>query len=419
MADNERAGRKLYDSVAGYRSTIFTLDKESTREASRQFSELKTTGRDDYITMENVIADPNGKRISSLLTMRVILETCNIKHPSVDGAALSGLENAMAVPPDFIIESPDVVLAMGDGALDQAVRSQLRFGFDPATEILKNCSASHTVIHSFLKGVLQTLYEKIKAWGSRQLETAGQEMALCKALEICDAICQVIEEAKQATCNNNRAVVAGGACGLCKGKGHGRSSIVTPFIRSVDERYKQTSQASSWHGGVPAEFLVRGGHARKRRSAASNESAVASEWAIQNVRNAAKRAKLNKSVSAIVERIAKDHAEAQPEEGSAAQDETLANIRLDMLMPGELVQPMSPEIEPEEPQPIDIALAPTSEQVEESASSSLQLESAGIPSYVEWMRKRNLVDTKAIEKYAAKGSGINTGKYRGFNNTLL
>ena len=115
--------------------------------------------------MENVIADlTTGDRISPLFTMKVILETCKIKHPTgdEDGTTLSDVQNAMAIPTSDIVVNPDLVREVRRGAADVAMRSQMRFGFDAVTEILKNCCASHTVIHSILKSALIALYEKKK-----------------------------------------------------------------------------------------------------------------------------------------------------------------------------------------------------------------------------------------------------------------
>lgn len=454
--DNERASRKLYDSVAGYESTIFTSNMESTRNAARLlFPDAKATGANDYITMENIIADPNGQRISSLLTMNVALKKCTLKQPRVDadGSTLSDLDTAAALPPDYVVESPDDVLATGDGSVDEVVRSQLRFGFDPATEILKNCSAMHTVIHSFLRSALQILYEKVKEWGSVQLEKPGQEMALCKVIEICDTICEAIKLAKDATSCNERVEQEllgknGGSCGMCKRKGHGSSTIVAPFIKCVNDRYSISTQrasdrivrAANSNGGVPEEFLVRGGRqvirTTKRPFAVSaSQSAITTDLAVRHVMAAAKAAKMKKCVRGVVDLL--DQREGQEDRGSKnwteeelsspksiPYDEQLSKIRAEMIISRpELIPPLSPEesqTQEDEAQAIIIntALAPLPEQVQESAPSSVQLEAAGIPPNVEWVTKRDVVNTKAIEKYAERGSGINTGKYRGFNNTL-
>ena len=199
-ASNEETARKLYESVSGASCPIFTQNKDIAIKTYKKITSI--VGKDDYLTLENVIADPDGNRISPLLTMRVMLQSCSFKHPSVkddDASTLSGVENAMAIPTDAIVETPASAKDVGNGTAEIALRSQIRFGFDPVTEILKNCCMSHTVIHSLLKGMLLSLYEKTKEWGSEQLEKQGQEMSLCAVLDIVSNVCAVIEEAKEAT----------------------------------------------------------------------------------------------------------------------------------------------------------------------------------------------------------------------------
>ena len=434
--NNKEAARKLYhNGVLGDESTIFSHDKNIINKAFKEITSV--TGKYDYLTMENVIANPiTGDRISSLLTMKIMLEFCEIKHPVVDesGTTLSDVQNAMAIPTSDIVVSPDFVKEVGHGVADSAMRSQMRFGFDVVSEILKNCCASHTVIHSILKGALMTLYEKVKEWGPQQLEKPGQEMTLCTTLELMGKICEIAKEAKEST--TKKSVKTNSSCGRCKVKEHESSTIITPFVNRINTRYEDNASMcaiKSQNYTLPPEFLVKGG--RKSRlsiddpgcSFKSSLSSMTENWAIDRVKERAKRTRLDTGVRFIMDQLKKN----APEE-VIPEDVSLKKIRLEMRTKPLLTPPQSPlrgdstgkRTSPQSATPVvraspmDDILAPTATQVEENAAESLAMESRGQTSGSEWIKFRDYANNKSIANYATKGSGINTGPYREFNITL-
>lgn len=438
--NNEEAARKLYNGVPGDKFTVFT------NVANKGFKEITSvTGKDDYLTMENVITDPStGDRISPLLTMKTVLRFCKIKHPTVDedGTTLADIQNAMAIPTGDIVVSPDSVKEVGNGAADSAMRSQMRFGFDVVTEILKNCCASHTVIHSILKSALRTLYEKVKEWGSQQLETSGQEMALCTILELMGKICEIVKEAKESTRRQN--VPSNSSCGRCKTKGHRSSTIIAPFINRVNARYDDRTFSAmraidSQNYNLPPEFMVKGGRKPRNQDLGCLSSSMTENWAIGRVKARAKRARLNTGVRFIMDQLNKNEEEKnkeQPPEEVVPEDATLEKIRFEIGQRS-LLSPLPPspgtpqegfftgQITPPESVPpiveagpMDDVVAPTAEQVQENAYESLAMESRGQTSGSKWVRLRDSANNKSIANYAIRGSGINTGRYRRFNPTL-
>lgn len=449
---NEETAKELYNGVLGDELTVFTYNKNV---ANKTFKEITSvTGKDDYLTIENVIADPTtGDRISALLAMNVILKSCKIKHPIVDesGTTLSEVQNAMAIPTSDIVVSHNSITNVGHGAADSAMRSQMRFGFDVVTEILKNCCASHIVIHSILKSGLMTLYEKVKEWGPQQLEAPGQEMALCTILELMGKICEVVKEAKEST--TRKTVKSNSSCGRCKAKGHGSSTIVTPFVNRVNARYDDCTSSAvraidSQNYNPPPEFLVKGGRkARNPRllltdepgcsfTSSSNISSMIENWATGRVKERAKRARLDTGVRIIVDQLSKnEEEEEEKKEETPISKEVVPEVATQRFTKY-LISPLPPSpgtarggftgetAPPEsalpivEASPMDGALAPTAEQVEEKASETLASESRGQTAGSVWVRLRHSANNKSIANYASKGSGINTGRYRLFNPTL-
>nr|BDT63471.1 MAG: wsv131-like protein [Sesarmops intermedium nimavirus] len=146
--NNKEAATELFKNSV----PAFTRDEKNIVNEVLKDITNGVTGKDDYLTTENVIADPTTKRrITSFLTMNAVLQSCEIKHPTVNSTTLSDIQNAMAIPTsDIVVLSPEHVTNNIVVTADSAMRSQMRFGFDAVTEILKNCCASHTVIHSIL-----------------------------------------------------------------------------------------------------------------------------------------------------------------------------------------------------------------------------------------------------------------------------
>ena len=464
-SNNEEVARKLYNDLPGGDFKCFTYKKNVVNKAFKEITSV--TGKDDYLTLENVIADPTtGNRLSPLLTMKVIFETCEIKCPTVNGTTLSNIQNAMAIPTSDIVVLPDCTKE-GHGAIYSAMHSQMHFGFDAVTEILKNCCASHTVIHSILKGALLTLYEKVKEWGSQQLETPGQEMALCTVLELMGKICEIVKEAKEST--TRKTSKSNSSCGRCKTKGHESSPIIIPFINRVNARYADSISSAQLcqHYNPPPEFLVKG--ERKPRNvlpecsftSSSNISSMTENRATSRVKEKVNKATLDKLIinqvnqktkkqipvpekNAPLEKIEsskplsplfplpespQDDGCTDPVDGALApivEQEGREQVQEEITPQVIDVSPMDEQLKEEREQvqetpriidvgPMDGALAPTEEQVQKYTS---EVESRGQSPGSEWMRLRDSANNKSIANYASKGSAINTGKYRQFNPTL-
>ena len=461
---NKEAAKKLFDSLLGKEYAAYV---NIERNASEFKDVTRETVKDDYLTMENLIADPNtGKPISSVLSMKTIINQCQKLHPTVDadGTKLSNIQRAMAIPTNDIIESSEEVKKVGDGKAELFMRNQMLFGFDAVTEILKNCCASHTVIHSILKGALMVLYDKIKEWGPQQLETPGQEMTLCTTIECIQKICDLVKEAKEST---TRKITKSNLsrCGRCKAKGHGTSTIITPFIDLVNARYDDSTSSAIdvQNYNLPPEFLVKGGkQSRYPRltiddlrcsfTSSSNISSMNENWANGRIKQKVKRARLDTSISKFIKSVPQVVRSPPPSPGTSQEGSTRGMpsmpqvVRSPPSLPGtsqegstrgmpsmpQVVRSFpSPSSLPETSQegsnrgmsspsvgPMDYTLAPTAEQVQETASESLAMESRGQTSGLEWVKIRDEANSKSIGAYASKGSGINTGRYRSFNPTL-
>ena len=235
-ASNKEAAQRLYESVSGKGFSVFSQSTSSVSKACKEITSI--VGKDDYLTLENVIADPEGNRITPFVTMDVMLQTCSLKHPSVkddNTSILFGVENAMAIPAEAIVETPALAKDIWDGTAESALQSQIRFGFNPVTELFKNCCTSHTIIHSVLRSALLTLYEKTKEWGSKHLEEQGQEMSLCAVLDVMSKVCAIVEEAKEATArlHVDTGKKKSTGCGRCKDQGCHSPSVHKEHQRQV------------------------------------------------------------------------------------------------------------------------------------------------------------------------------------------
>nr|GBG35621.1 wsv131-like protein [Sesarmops intermedium nimavirus] len=407
--NNKEAATELFKNSV----PAFTRDEKNIVNEVLKDITNGVTGKDDYLTTENVIADPTTKRrITSFLTMNAVLQSCEIKHPTVNSTTLSDIQNAMAIPTsDIVVLSPEHVTNNIVVTADSAMRSQMRFGFDAVTEILKNCCASHTVIHSILKSALMTLYEKVKEWGPQQLETPGQEMALCTILQSLGKIREIVKEAKKST--TRKIVKSNSSCGRCKAKGHGSSTIITPFINRVNAKYDDSTSSAmraidSQNYNLPPEFLVRGGKKPRNPMAddlggcsftsSSNISSMTENWATGRVKERAKRARLDTSMRFIMDQFNKD----KP-----------AVVTKDTRP---LISPLSPETSQEEKEitppkstpagPMDGVLTPTADL------ESTMMESRGQMPGAQFIKSRDVANNKSINRYASRGSGINMGPYR-------
>lgn len=243
--DTSAVARRLFQSGT------YAINSDLVEEVHKTLAEA--TNNDDFLTAENVIGDPDtGARVTPFPTLDLTLQTCTIKHPYVDesGKFLKGIQNAMAIPIKHILKEPSYANRLNNGASINSMRSQIKFGFDPITEVLKNCCASQVVMHSFLRSCLMTLYEKVKEWGSQQLEQDGQEMALYTMR-------------KSGSGSDNTKAAA--SCSRC-GRKSCKSDIVSFFIKGADEIQERVciSAINKLRASAPSttkpppEFLVKG-----------------------------------------------------------------------------------------------------------------------------------------------------------------
>nr|BDT63144.1 MAG: wsv131-like protein [Sicyonia whispovirus] len=451
------------------RRVFSSLSNMYTRDPSRQVASLKNicavTGKDDFITSENVISDPeSGVRVSTLGALDVILQECEVRQPSVsdDGQMLRDVETAFGLPTSEILLVPEAVRGAMDGAAGETVDCQTKFGFDPAAEILKNCCAAHTVMHSVLRSSLLLLRDKVEVWGSGSLERDGQEISLCSAVEVLGQVCSVLEEAKKATSS------FGGGHGLpsaqtkssCAGcmKKTCRAGIVDPFCRVTDASHEEDARLEQTRSGgqpvVPRVFLTRGGHGSNSKrgfdaedfmmldpgkcpatSAPSAGYATLVMLANEEVRRRLKHARLESGVDFAMCRLHLPVVEdvVCAEGGDGQKTEAALSLVAATKSPTPRLSPLPAPISPiggeGDPSPVkavdgdnvtsgDHLLAPTLEQVEEFAPLTRLTESEGRAPGSEWIRERDRANKESISNFASRGSGINTGKYRDFNTLL-
>lgn len=222
---------------------IFTWDNDVKKIAVRTIRSampLQKTDdvrtEDEFVTVENIIGDTHtGKRISIILALQLFIKSIEIDHPKVieiqkkhyhnhcnsilDGTytendqtdqqnkllLMHGLEKANAAHFQALIEKTSSDKGIKASTEWQNVmRTLMKFGFEPISEILKNCSAAHTLIYSVLASLLKTLRLKITERWSRDVLSnrfVGNEMALCAAIETCQKVAMLISDAKTITEN--------------------------------------------------------------------------------------------------------------------------------------------------------------------------------------------------------------------------
>nr|BDT63512.1 MAG: wsv131-like protein [Pasiphaea japonica whispovirus] len=470
------AVRRMYDNSVG------SYVKNGLINADQEYKNIvDITQTQDYLTVENIIGDPDtGERVSPFLFFDIILQSINIKHPSVlndKQKVLKDIIYAMAVPAIDNLSLPNYGGSLGKDTLD-SFRSQLKFGFDPLTEVLKNCCASQTVMHSFLKSNLLTLYEKVKKWASVNLEKDGQEIALCKTIQVIGQICTIIEAAKEATSTTsttfsfNSEKING--CNGCTKKTCKDGGIVAPFLKHVnsnDNHNSAQAAAALQVPKVPSEFITKSSVPFKRQKLDKinnrdvynkkiNSSLSITETIIKNSTEKIKMKERSncivKGVQFVMKQINQVEEKMNTPPKSPTTEISKNNLtRLFLPLPplpenqqqqqqiGENQQQQQqqqigehndtniiekeyitvrPLISPLSPSPPSSwlsdggNLAPSEQQVQIHKNNNN--EALGLTPGSEFVYQRDKANREAMSKYAMTGSGVNTGKYRRFNNTL-
>lgn len=320
----------------------------------------EATNNDDFMTVENVIGDPDtGARVTPFQTLDVMLQTCTVKHPYVEesGKFLKGIQNAMAIPIKHILKEPPYANRVDNGAAINSMRSQIKFGFDPFTEVCKNCCACHSVMYSFFKSSLMTLREKVKEWGPQQLEQDGQEMALCNIINIMGQVCAIVQEAKHATVDpytkrkggsgsgsgSSSNTKAAASCSRCEQKGC-KSDIVSFFIKGADEIQERDciSAINKLRASAPSttkpppEFLVKdviGNNSASKRiklddavlcpnmpATSSNVQAAITRLAKNKIVTRERKTRLIKGATLVLDQLQKEQEQEAAEAATTAAE---------------------------------------------------------------------------------------------------
>lgn len=461
-----------------FQTGLYT-NNEVVKKEQRTIAE--TININDLLTAENIIADPDtGVRITPFLTLKSILGACTINHPHVDnkGKLLKGIQNAMAIPTKHILKELSYASKLNNGVALISVQSQIKFGFDPITEVLKNCCASHVVMHSFLRSCLLTLYEKVKEWGPYQLEQGGQEMALCNIINIMGRINAIMKEARQATekpytslkTSTNRddynttgknKSPSSSSCSRC-GRKCCKSDIVSRFVKGVSDIQDQVCASAidklrafmPSTTNPPPEFLIKdikdtpSGNKRIKLddpllcpytpATSSNVQTAITHLAKNKIMFKERKIRIIKGAELVLNQIRKEDeeeiaavttsTEPPPIEEEALSTSVTATTEigdgLASILGENPTKHLHPKISPMSPPPSfpeedeSEPLAPTEQQVQELAPEVALEEAYGLTHGTGQVRRRDQSNMKSMAEYAKRGSGTNTGKYGTFNASL-
>ncbi|ALN66327.1 wsv131 [White spot syndrome virus] len=463
-ADNETA-RRIFQTYGSFYNNNQTVAEEDYKRL------VGVTETDDLLTPENVVGNlDTGERVTPFLSLDVMLSTCDLKHPSsTDGNVLKNIHFSESIPANDIISFPSSDTEELNKDLLDSVRNQIKFGFDPITETLKNCITTQTLLHSFLKSSLLTLQEKFNEWGSIQLEKGGQEMALCASLKIMGQISALIETAKEASMDNKKK--NNNACANCRDS-KCSASLVTLFNKTIDEKYvKQNSSSASallantFTAGAnkpPKEFITKDnahGNSDTNYTAMSDNLICPGKYyssdityevtkqAKERIKNNNKKMRLATGVEMVMKELeAENNKEGgrvevevegvEQQQPSTSGEEMQMEIMLPTPPPPDLeslvtegvddypvFSPLPSLLSPMPASPLpsngNSALedggpfAPSADIVVDKTSEIM-----GRTPGSEWVHQRDRNSKMEIRNYGARGSGINTGRYRR-NNTVL
>ena len=341
------------DAVAEYLDNLYSFDSVQDNETAnaKVFTEdrkVVTTvvekniigelwSEADFLTSENILSDgPGQQRISSLHTVTLLTKNSKLTTPSFsfdnEDVQLSGLWKSLgATPSADSMVFPDN--SVDDDKSLEAVKRQLVFGTDVAAEVMKNCIASHNVIYSFLYSLLQFFRTKVVESEYFDDDAKGQDMMVCRVIEVCAEILALIQESKKATSSSldmskcsdvNKAdavlteaayLKATGAippkCRYCKTGGHGYSPILGQFNSAIRKEYwkrneKQINEFKDAHKTVtPDNFITRSAPPNRKRAgkvetvaSQSNEFICPTESS--NIECALRKATFNSQVTSLM-----------------------------------------------------------------------------------------------------------------------
>nr|BDT63203.1 MAG: wsv131-like protein [Hemigrapsus takanoi nimavirus]GBG35359.1 wsv131-like protein [Hemigrapsus takanoi nimavirus] len=299
--------------------------------------------KNDFVTMENELVDDEFRRVSSTHTTTMAVNDSTVKSPLFD-LNTGELENAMVVqgnvPVSVYLDQTPAGLAADVKA---ALAKQLSFGLDSAAGVMKNCIASHNVIHSLLLSALMYFRKKIVENGSSLADNEeGKVMAICRIADTLAEISSLIQEAKKISYNladEGEAKKGGGGrgvssavvgekyidltraklpakCKFCNVAGHGPTPIVGQFSDRLQKEYIKRNydivkekRSAVQKGGLTDIFITRSSGAPQANNSIASKAASAAiqhNYAVNtgeqsSIECAFKRAKFDSQVGHLMQ----------------------------------------------------------------------------------------------------------------------
>ena len=248
----------------------------------------------DYITSENIVSDPKtNNKVSSINHLNLYTSTTfkDIIHYLNNQSSNTGYirnvhKTVTSAPADRVFSNVSLTdgktVANVDPKLGNLASSSLKFGFEPLTEVMKNCCSCLVILHSFLRSILLVLSGRIDTWASSKLHSGtskGQEIAFYNALSICAKVKTLIETARVAT---EMSIGTTGPTNEREGSGQGKTkgcvcgkktcaanALVGTMARDVKTHDENIGNAfpvaRERRSRVPPEFVTRPGGGNTKR----------------------------------------------------------------------------------------------------------------------------------------------------------
>ena len=282
--------------------------------------------KNDFVTMENELADDEGRRVSSIHTTTLAVKNSTLTSPFFDSDT-GELENAMVVqgnvPASVYLDQTSADL---DTDIQAALAKQLSFGLDSAAGVMKNCIAAHNVIHSLLLSALVYFRAKIVESGSSLADNEeGKIMTIYRIAHTLAEISSLVQEAKKVSYNLANETRNGGdavigekyidltelpvKCIFCNDVDHGPTPIVGQFSDRLRREYIKRNgdiikkkRNDVQRGGLTDFFITSGANiASKAASTAIQHNYAVNTGERSSIECAFKRAKFDSQVGHLME----------------------------------------------------------------------------------------------------------------------
>ena len=333
-----------FDQVRDITASVFT-DNRDVIEAVFNDNNIdgELLSKNDFVTMENELADDEGRRVSSMHTTTLAVKNSIMTSP-LFVPETGELENAMVVQGNVPVSMYlDQTTANLGADIQAALAKQLRFGLDSAAGVMKNCIAAHNVIHSLLLSALMYFRAKIvESRSSLADNEEGKVMAICRIADTLAEISSLVQEAKKVSYNfadkgeakngegkrGASSVVVGekyidltraklpAKCNFCNVAGHGPTPIVGQFLERLQEEYIKRNddmvkekRSAVQKGGLSDIFITRSSGAPQANNNIASKAASAAiqhNYAVNtgersSIECAFKRAKFDSQVGHLMQ----------------------------------------------------------------------------------------------------------------------